>query len=265
MKTTAAAISINYQIGFFAQLNWCLWIAAVCATRKQDLYLRLTSTNYARPGDNWLSYYFLLPTPPQDTEWQEIEHLRELSFAAPPLEPARQAAHDLFVKNFIVRPEITDYVTRFAAKNFGCSRVLGLHYRGKDKHIEAPAVAWPDMVAAVEETLATSGPYDLIYVASDEPKFVDYVRKALPDIKIVSHPDLEIDDDPLPRHDRAVGDPYRKGFEALVNCLLLARTDYLVKTCSALSGWSAIMNPDLPVLMLNQPYEQCRRFPDSVL
>jgi hypothetical protein len=56
---------------------------------------------------------------------------------------------------------------------------------------------------------------------------------------------------------------YRKGREALLNCLLLSRCSALIRTASTLSGWASIFNPELPVTMLNRPFPNRLWFPDD--
>jgi hypothetical protein len=41
---------------------------------------------------------------------------------------------------------------------------------------------------------------------------------------------------------------YRKGEEALINCLLLSRCCALIRTTSFLSAWASIFNPALPIV-----------------
>lgn len=65
-----------------------------------------------------------------------------------------------------------------------------------------------------------------------------------------------------PIHLNLAGDRNRKGFEALVNCLLLSRCDALIRSASFLSGWSNVFNPALPVIMLNRPFDAALWFPD---
>jgi hypothetical protein len=58
---------------------------------------------------------------------------------------------------------------------------------------------------------------------------------------------------------------YRKGQEALINCLLLSRCSTLIRTTSFLSAWASIFNPGLPIVLLNEPYAKSLWYPEKVL
>ena len=66
----------------------------------------------------------------------------------------------------------------------------------------------------------------------------------------------------LPVHRKGYGDAYRKGFEALVNCLLLSRCGALLKTASFLSGWAKVFAPGMETLLLNRTHVATTWFPD---
>jgi len=50
--------------------------------------------------------------------------------------------------------------------------------------------------------------------------------------------------------------PYRVGREALIDCVLLSRTDMLIRTSSNLSLCSTFFNSDLPVQELNRRWNR---------
>jgi hypothetical protein len=58
---------------------------------------------------------------------------------------------------------------------------------------------------------------------------------------------------------------YRKGEEALINCLLLSRCSALIRTTSFLSAWASIFNPALPIVLLNAPYAKSPWYPEKLL
>jgi hypothetical protein len=100
-------------------------------------------------------------------------------------------------------------------------------------------------------------------VSSDEESFVDFIEKEFRDrLAVVYHDDHERSTSQIAVHRSKSGDPFRKGEEAVVNCLLLSKCSALIKTASFLSGWSKLFNPDLPVQLLNPPFERQLWFPD---
>src|SRR4029450_6672679 len=87
-----------------------------------------------------------------------------------------------------------------------------------------------------------------IFIATDEPQFVEYVRSLLPGKQlIVFRPE------PVEHHTRDSGDNYHKGFHAVVDCLLLSGCQALIKTPSALSAWSKLFGPDLDLVLVGKP------------
>jgi hypothetical protein len=48
------------------------------------------------------------------------------------------------------------------------------------------------------------------------------------------------------------GDNRAKGEDAVMDCLLLSRCQYLVRTASNLSLCSTLFSPDMPVMLLNR-------------
>lgn len=105
-----------------------------------------------------------------------------------------------------------------------------------------------------------------LFISSDDPAFVDWFAKAADGkLAVVIHPDEERSRNGLAIHYDPSGNKYRKGFEALVNCLLLSRCNALLRTSSFLSAWSSIFRPELPVTLLNEPYANACWFPDNEL
>ena len=137
-------MNIDRRNGFFAQLNWCLYIFAYYDDRALIPHVVLTGPNYVNPriGPDCVRYYF-----EQYESTSVREHLvttvriRTLSdlglptscFAQMSIERAAQ----LSAKYLQLRPEITDAVEAFAAEHFTGRVVLGLHDRGTDETAES--------------------------------------------------------------------------------------------------------------------------------
>jgi hypothetical protein len=140
--------------------------------------------------------------------------------------------------------------------------VLGVHFRGTDKGSEAPPVSPDQCRHAISRYLKDHPEVDCIFVASDESQFIRYMQDEFPSIPVCFCDDQR-SDGKLAVHNPAFGgDNYKKGREALVNCMLLSRCSALIRTASTLSGWASVFNPQLPVFLLNQPYPENVCFPD---
>ena len=172
---------------------------------------------------------------------------------------SRSALHRLLTAHVHVRPDILDEVSRFVTTRFEPDAYLvGVHYRGTDsthsragalthyRTSRAPYRAYADEVRRVIDAAAPRG-YQ-VFVATDEIDFLEFMRHELGDRV------LALDDAPRVRaQNQAVHldstlpmSNYQKGKSALIDCLILAATSYLVKGRSNLSDASLAFNPELP-------------------
>jgi hypothetical protein len=250
-------------MGFFAHLNWCTKILFYCQQRGLRAQMSCTSPQYRDPGRsaNWLSYFFDLfhGTPHIDFCLAHFSELciPESFFAGETIE----GISELVRRNMRIKQEITGKVDRFCNEHFWGKKILGVHYRGTDKATEAPRASEQTMRETVLNYLTANSDVDALFVATDDRKFQDYMRDSFPDIPIIhsqSNVDVHFQVD-------AGSANYRKGEEALIDCLLLSRCDAVVRTASFLSAWASIFNPELPIVMVNRPYDHSLWFPDRAL
>lgn len=270
------AVDIKARVGFFAQLNWCLYVFAHCERYNLKPAVVLSSPFYARhEGDNWLDYYFDPPFLSEEDRGLlangrvKVSHISRIGQLGLPKNYGQKMtlenANRLFYKNLSIKDDIQDYVRSFVSAHFEKRRVVGLHYRGTDKIMEAQAVSY-DHVRRVLVTYLDANPQvNAVFVASDEEGFILKIRKEFKRVEVICHDDLHRSRDGAAIHTRPDGDPSVKGREALVNCLLLSKCDTLIRTSSFLSGWSSVLNPALPVIMLNRPFDKKLWFPDAVI
>lgn len=167
----------------------------------------------------------------------------------------RARAFQLIDRYIRPRPHIREKVDAFVRMHFAGFHVLGIHYRGTDKWVEARRVPYAEICAAVRDALgAQDGGRYRLFVASDEQGFVDHMEREFPG-KVSSWCTLRApeanpeDSDPI---DFAMGDNFRKGEDAVIDCLLLSRCDALIRTLSSLGLCAGFFNPAIPVRLLNQ-------------
>ncbi|QPK62483.1 hypothetical protein IVG45_16730 [Methylomonas sp. LL1] len=272
------AININSTNGFFAQLNWCIYIFDYCDHLGLRPFIHLSSPFYTvKAGDNWLDYFF---TQNQATKidkdildnkaiiFSEISEINQLWNASKISEKmSLNHANYLLNKYLTISNDIQQYVNLFVQENFSLNGTLGIHFRGTDKTSEASRVKWEYVKQCISNYLEKHNQVDTIFVASDEIAFIEWIKAEFNyRLRVVSHNDQEISRDGKPIHANPnKGCNYTKGKEALINCLLLSKCDALVRTASFLSGWASIFNPTMPVIMLNKPYTQTTWFPDKVI
>ena len=207
-------------------------------------------------GSNWWEYFFepiefgtragALVTPITDTH----EH-DQLTYHAETM--PRNRAHEIIARHVRPKPKIKELVENYVRENFGGAFVIGLHYRGTDKHEEAPRVPYDVVVSEINAAIDGAGTDRIkIYVATDEQAFLDFMVERFPERLIFRPMFRSADGRPI---DVTNSDSnYKKGEDAIVDCLLLSRADRLIRTASNLSLCSTFFNPGTPEVLLNRPY-----------
>jgi Nodulation protein Z (NodZ) len=258
------SVEINSRgVGFFAQLTWCTEVLEYCERRGLKAQLSAISPNYRDPSrsPNWLSYFFEVADVIPQVDFC-ISEFGELCIGHRYLQRRTiESTSDLVSRNMPLKEEIRAKVDAFCQEHFDNEKVLGIHYRGTDKTDEAPRVNWKLMHDTVSNYLRVNGDVSCIFVASDEPLFEDYIKDSFSFLEVISSPSGF-----QANYKADLGAAnYRKGEEALLDCLLLSRCSALIRTTSFLSAWASIFNPALPIVVLNRPYPEMLWFPESLL
>ena len=271
------AVNINAQVGFFAHLSWCLYIFAYCQRYNLIPYVVLSSPFYAlSKGEDWFNYYFDNVKLTEEDRKKiarglvKISHISDVEQLGLPVDPDFQLtlenAHALFDRNMRIKSDMLEYVQSFVDKHFTGRTILGVHYRGTDKKHEAKPISWEYCAQTISAYLAAHPGIEVLFVASDEAAFIQWIGTEFKHMEVIHHDDQERSLDGKAIHVQpAQGNNFTKGKEALVNCLLLSRCNALIRTASFLSAWSSIFNPELPVVMLNSPYLEKLWFPDDLI
>ena len=256
---------IAEPIGLFATLYYVLAIVRACEPRGVTPWIEATSPLYADPkrGPDWFAYFFdrregirppLAPCPRYVIGSRRT--LNRILRGAPDLDIQNEfedicEALPTFDKHLRVKPELTDLADAFAREHFA-GKTVGIHWRGTDKtNDEAEPIAFQTLREAVERHATDC---DTVFVATDEPAFAAFVRRTFPDKRVItwSRPTGGRFQDDLE-------DNLRKGRDAILDCLLLARCSLLIKTPSVLSAWSKVFAPDLPVVLVGRPCKEHHR------
>jgi len=245
----------KFESGFFSM--FCVVIGALELYEKGNI--ASLSLDFAKKGlyyspvrgDNWWTYYFeslnlpikspvLIRLPIDD----KIRH----RFFTTSLESGAERNHWLIKKYIRVKEPILNKVDAFVAEHFKNRFVVGIHYRATDKHIgEAPELSCQQFIKRiVEETADFKDPY--FYVATDNAYFIPEILKVFPGRVFFLDATRSTDGQPI--HKNALK-PDLQGEEALLDCLLLSRTQFLIRTSSNLSLASTWFNPYIPVVLAN--------------
>jgi hypothetical protein len=231
-------------------------------------------------GPNWWTYFFdpdEMRTSPSAGARDEV-HLKrriakygrhggfcdDVNGTTPYLYPMtygidREELHRLLTTHVRVRPEILDEVARWIAASVDRDAyVAGVHYRGTDSTHGLTGWLTDDRVSRVPyETYALevrsaldaarARTYQLL-IASDESDFIEFMRREFPGrvVSVAGAPRARAGGRAVHFDRTLAASNYEKGKSGLVDCLLLASTNYLVKGRSNLSDASLVFNPRLP-------------------
>lgn len=210
-----------------------------------------------RHGDNWWEYFFepINVGSRYNAVTRVISPYQHDRFAGRvEQEMPRGKGFSLIQAYVRPTPRMQAMVETYVRANFEGAFVVGVHYRGTDKHVDARRVPYEEVRAAIGEVLGRAkAQRHRIYLATDEQAFLDYMRGAFPDTLLCREMFRSVDGRPI---DVTNDDGnYKKGEDAVMDCLLLARSQFLIRTASNLSMCSALFNLDLPEMLLNTPYD----------
>lgn len=210
----------------------------------------------AKVGPNWWEYY-CKPIHLGDRDHSEIKRVTgvQIPNAIPRKQLItynRKKVYNLIKKYIHVKPQLTKKVTQFVEKYFKNHFVIGVHYRGTDKKIAAPRVRYEEVVTELNKKISEVPNNYRIFVATDENDFIEYLKNLFPE-RVIYLQNVIRSTDGSPVHIHAKS-RYKVGEDAILDCLVLSKTDYLIRTTSNLSQWSTYFNPKLPYKNLNELY-----------
>jgi len=228
------------------------------------------SPHYLDPerGPNWWTYFFESDTMPVDGDAGAAEvhltspiskygkyggfcdlvngetpHLYPMTFGIDRAELGR-----LFAAYIRIRPEILAKVERFATEWLTPGeKVIGVSYRGTDSARHYPFYRLP-YEAFADEVRRVADADARLLVTSDEVDFVEFMEREFPGRVTTwsESPRVRAGETAIHFNRGMQASGYLKGESALIDCVLLSRTDYLVKGRSNISDVALVLNPRLP-------------------
>jgi hypothetical protein len=261
---------LSQNIGFFAQLTYCVLIVKACLEKNIEPYFFLNNDISVQRGlgANALSYYFEHRNLTREQQIGcyvgafekngiKIGSRWDLNFFARGA-PTREISNELvgidegrgyFTNTFVLKGWVSRLVDEFWEGKLG-NGTVGVHFRGKDKFgTEADPVGYGDVFKVLRQQLSEG--YARILVCTDDPEF-NAACKAEFGFRVVNS---RSSFDRI-NHFEDTGKNFRKNAEALIDCLLLSRCDLLIKTPSLLSAWSVVFNPNLRVICIGRPFQR---------
>jgi len=266
----SAAFDINVPgMGLFAHLSWILLALDWSERNGYTFHFRCTSPQYNPPGrtGDWLGSVV-----GQENELAgrvfTISCFEEFPFAHEILWHDRAHARALFRRHLQVRPEIVRACDSWHSGHFRSQFVIGIHYRGSDKISEAPRVPHSSVIAVVREAVEhalRSVDRIAVFVATDDAAFLALAKESLHGIDARAVEDVCRAEGTVGVHNSARHDGSMLARQAMADSVLLSRSHLLIKTASLLSGWSAILGDDMPVVMVSKPHKTTSYYPDNIL
>lgn len=166
----------------------------------------------------------------------------------------RREANRLIRKYVRLKPSVLDEVDHFVERHMLGHPVIGVHVRGTDKGAAGCMPAMRDIVPPEEyvpeiDAYLRDHPGGRVFVATDQRQYIQFLREYYGDI-VLSYDSLRSSDNRAPFELETAGN-YRKGWDVLIDALLLSRCDFLLK-CSSHVGETALwFNPELESIDMN--------------
>ena len=244
-----------YQVvvGF---LNWYEGQAAEGSASGMKVWFEQGLYFDQRVGPNWWEYYFepILTAEPPGEHVEVIGDSPKARWATEAISTiSRERAGQLIRKYIKVKPHVRRKIDTFAEQHFERPYVVGVHYRGTDKSNEAPKVAYDIVEGAVQHALAEHTDA-VVFVATDEQQCLDHLRKAFGAQVVATDALRSANYEPVHHVNGgwASTDRCALGEEALIDCMLLSRSNIIVRTHSNLSSSAGNINPTVPIVDLNR-------------
>ncbi len=205
-------------------------------------------------GSNWWQYYFepiALGNDGGAPRRTVGQHHHDFFANRVERRMPRRTAARLVERHVRLRPAIQQAVGSYVREHWHDTHVIGVHYRGTDKIADARRVSYDEMETSIRGRIdPVASASWRIFLATDEHGFVEFMRARFGDRLLVRTMFRSVDGRPI---DICNADGnYQKGFDAVVDCLLLSRTDHVIRTSSNLGLCATLFNPQLTETLLNR-------------
>jgi hypothetical protein len=208
-------------------------------------------------GPNWWNYYFEPILIGSKLNAEIVKSHYGINYWIPFFQ-SRQENFNLLNKYVKPKSFVLERIKNFVAIYFNNSFIIGVHWRGTDKSIDASPISYETMLKAVCKFINDNGIEKSnykIYVATDEEPFISFMIEKFHQHVIFDETVLrskEINGYPVHINSE---NPFKAGEDAIFDAMMLSMSSILIRPDSNLSAFSAYFNPNIPVLTLNQRYD----------
>jgi hypothetical protein len=192
---------------------------------------------------NWWNYYF--EPIDQNPNSKPSRRLNEADLSKVRIN--RKKGNKLIRKHIILRKDVAKLINKFYIKHMAKHKTIGVHMRGTDSYLwlkKNKERSLYNINEVIKQLKPICGEYDKIFIASDQHQYVQKIKKHFgPNKVIVTNAVRSKTRTNVHNDDRISG--YQKGLEALMDCILLSKCDYLICSSSNLSKTALYYNPDI--------------------
>lgn len=247
--------------GFFSNFRGTVMTLHYCENNNLKPYVLWDSGLYQKnKGDNVWEYYFEQLNEPLKNSNDFVTVPHDYSWNRKPI--TRSRFNELIVKYVRIKPHILEKVNAY---NFSDKNVLGIHLRLTDKnncekHGE-PLSGRPvdiDLYIKHAEIYLKKNPKSVIFLATDSIEGVEKFQSKFSQ-NIIVRDEVIRSSGNISVHGGISGDPYKKGEDVLIDCLLLSKCSFLFKGISSVALTSLFFNPNLQHFNLNDFYNEDKR------
>lgn len=205
-------------------------------------------------GKNWWSYYYQPIKFGKKINAKTVVNAGSYIPFAQRKPAVRKEVFEVIQKHFHIKESIKAKIDTFEKENLKNNFVISVHYRGTDKIAESAYVPYEKVPENILKVMKMYGDKKYkIFVATDEQAFLDYLITLFGD-RICYNKDALRSTNGNPVHLDKKLNRYKCGEDALIDCILLSRGNFLIRSSSNLSRWSTYFNPEIPVIELNTRY-----------
>lgn len=190
-------------------------------------------------GNPWNNYFIQESLKENEIFW--LEDIQDLNIGVVSPKSDFVTWKQIKDKYLIVHPHILDKVDDFVNKNF-IGKIAALHIRGTDSFYDKTRPHLP--VSFYKELIAEKlQNYSKVLICTDSLEILEILKSSFGD-KIINYDSEKSTLEKYRYHLSYISeDPYRIGEEILIESLLMARCDLLIRGCSNVSTFSLVENP----------------------
>ena len=259
-------VDVRGNHGLFASFYCLTYGIYICLMEELTPIIQLNGEEHLyyqkEYGENIFEYYY---NPVPRKKVKETENIPIIKVINPSIFlkwcrvslVEKQMSNLIIMQYFQLQKELRSTIDKFANTHFKNLRVLGVHYRGRDKVNESPILPFSDYEKVIDN-LMEKRICDAIFFCSDEFEYRGYLKQKYNERVIVYDLEGNYEAHKSSESRKTMGlhfespTPYLQGKDSLMECYLLAKCDMLLSSSnSSFSLFATFLNPYIAHIILN--------------